>query len=100
MKLSDLRRHTVKKSVRIRFQLGNGMECIINEHGIAQVPQLSMPPDFNLEAELAGARDFIVEPAVVVKASRPPRPEALSRDELAAIVSGSGGEPAHDDHDE
>jgi hypothetical protein len=66
MKLSDLRRHTVKKSVRIRFQLGNGMECIINEHGIAQVPQLSMPPEFNLEAELAGARDFIIDSDVLL----------------------------------
>ena len=45
MNLSDLRKVTVKKHLRIRFPLSNGMECVVNEHGIAQVPALrAFPP--------------------------------------------------------
>jgi len=63
MKLSDLRKVTVKKHLRIRFPLSNGMECIVNEHGIAEVPALRAVPAFNLEEELAGVQAFVVEPA-------------------------------------
>ena len=52
MKLADLRKLSIKKQLRIRFRLKNGMECVINEHGVAQVPALQAPPEFNLEEEL------------------------------------------------
>ena len=58
MNLSDLRKVTVKKHLRIRFPLSNGMECVVNEHGIAQVPALRAVPAFNLEEELGGAQAF------------------------------------------
>jgi hypothetical protein len=63
MKLADLRKVTVKKHLRIRFHLSNGMECVVNEHGVAQVPALRAVPSFNLEEELVGVQAFVVEPA-------------------------------------
>ncbi|MBV6430836.1 MAG: hypothetical protein IANPNBLG_00956 [Bryobacteraceae bacterium] len=61
MKLSELRRLTIRKQMRIRFTLSGGSECLINEHGIAQVPGLQSPPDFNLEQEVAQAAAFRIE---------------------------------------
>ncbi len=46
MKLADLRKLSIKKQVRIRFRFRNGMECVINEHGIAQVPALNSDSGF------------------------------------------------------
>jgi hypothetical protein len=61
MKLSELRRLTIRKQMRIRFTLSGGAECLINEHGIAQVPALQSAPDFNLEQEVAQASAFRIE---------------------------------------
>ena len=80
MKLSDLRKVTVKKHLRIRFSLSNGMECIVNEHGIAQVPALRAVPSFNLEDELVGVRQFLVEPASAgAKDKAKPQPRSYTR---------------------
>ena len=40
MKLGELRRLAIKKRLKIHFRLKNGMECIVNEDGIAQIPAL------------------------------------------------------------
>jgi len=102
MKLSDLRKVTVKKNLRIRFALSNGMECVLNEHGVAQVPALRAVPAFNLEDELAGAREFLVEPAAAgEKDKNKPKPRSYTRDEMAALATGgAGGEAGHDEHEE
>ena len=63
MKLADLRKLSVRKNLRIRFPLPNGMECVVTEHGVAQVPGLKGVPDFNLEQELASITEFVLEPA-------------------------------------
>ena len=42
MTLADLRKLTVKKHLRIHFHLQNGLECIIDEHGLAQLSWLSI----------------------------------------------------------
>ena len=102
MKLSDLRRVTVRKNLRIRFPLSNGMECVLNEHGIAQVPALRAVPAFNLEEELAAAREFVVEPAGAIekdKARQKP-PRRYTRDEMATLVTAGGGAVGHDEHEE
>jgi hypothetical protein len=104
MTLGDLRKLTIRKQTTIRFKLRNGMECVITEQGIAQVPALKGIPDFNLETELAAAQEFqIVVPAPAqVKGGKdvaPPR--AISRAELAAMTSGgSAAAHAEPDHDE
>jgi hypothetical protein len=102
MRLSDLRKVTVKKRLRIRFPLSNGMECVVNEHGIAQVPALRAVPSFNLEEELVGVREFVVEPADAGEKDKgKPKLRSYTRDEMAALVTaGAGGEAAHDDHDD
>jgi hypothetical protein len=103
MTLSDLRRVTVRKNLRIRFALSNGMECVLNEHGIAQVPALRAVPAFNLEEELAAAGEFVVEPAGATekdKAKQKP-PRRYTRDEMATLVTAGAGSPAgHDEHED
>src|SRR5262245_19258963 len=67
MKLAELRKLTIKKQIRIRFVLPNGLECIVNEHGIAQIPALKAVPDFNLERELPQVGQFVLEPTITGK---------------------------------
>ena len=103
MTLSDLRKVTVKKNLRIRFALSNGMECVLNEHGIAQVSALRAVPTFNLEDELAGAREFLVESVRAgEKGKKQPNPRSYTRDELAALAAGgaAGGETHHEEHED
>ncbi|HZT33384.1 MAG TPA: hypothetical protein VFA33_26080 [Bryobacteraceae bacterium] len=100
MTLAELRRASVRKGLRIRFPLSNGMECVINEHGIAQVPALRAAADFNLEEQVAQAQQFVVEPASSGQKHQP-QPRRLSREQLAAFTAAPGAETAHaEDHDE
>jgi hypothetical protein len=99
MKLGDLRKFAIRQQTRIRFPLTNGLECVVNEHGIAQVPALKNIPDFNLEHELAGAQHFpldalAADPKIAIKT------RALRREELAALTDGSPTAEAHDHDDE
>jgi hypothetical protein len=96
--LADLRKVSIRKNVRIRFRTGGGLDCVIDEHGIAQVPGLTGPPDFGLEQELSQAQEFVMEPAA---AGKQRIPERLNRQQLAALTSpgGAGGE-AHGEADE
>ena len=48
MKLVDLRKVAVRQQLRIRFQISNGLECVVDQHGVAHVPALRGIPDFNL----------------------------------------------------
>jgi len=97
MKLADLRRLSIRKQLKIRFQLSNGLECVITEHGIAQVPSLRRVPDFNLDQELAGISQFILEPARV-DAKSPAKPKPISAEELAGMLSTSPASAA--EHEE
>jgi hypothetical protein len=98
MKLADLRRAAIKSGVRVRFSLSNGMECVLTEHGIAQIPALRAVPNFDLEDELARASEFTVEQVSNDKTK--PRPQLLNREQLGALVGTKGVETAHDEHDE
>ena len=103
MTLADLRKFCIRKQFRVRFALRNGMECVINEHGVAQVPALQSVPDFNLEQELVSARHFVLEPLGVNRAGEktPPKPRSITRDELEALaLAAPVGAPAHDAHDD
>jgi hypothetical protein len=102
MKLADLRKVAVKKNLRIRFALSNGMECVLNEHGIAQVPALRAVPAFNLEDELVAVQQFVVEPAGAgEKDKTKAAPRNCSRSEMVTLASsGAGGDTGHDEHDE
>ncbi len=103
MTLAALRKLAIKRQYQIHFRLRNGMECVVNEHGVAQVPQLQAPPDFNLEQELEEAAEFLIEPAVSSNPKAPARvaerPRRVTRQELAAMVS-SPSAAAHAEHDE
>jgi hypothetical protein len=99
MKLQDLRKLTVKKQLKVRFRLKNGMECIINEQGIAEVPGLKKAPDFNLDEELASAAEFVVSPAKELDKKNPSKPQTLAAAEMAAMASASpaAAAGAHDE---
>jgi hypothetical protein len=99
MNLADLRKLSVRKNLRIRFPLPNGLECVVTEHGVAEVPGLKGVPDFNLEQELASITQFVLEPADPDK-KRPKSPRAISRDELASLTaSGVGAAGAHEEEE-
>lgn len=102
MKLSDLRKVTVKRRLRIRFSLSNGMECVLNEHGIAQVPALRAVPAFSLEDELASVQEFVVEPVGAGEKGRnKPTPRSYTRDEMVKLATaGAAGDSGHDEHEE
>ena len=101
MKLTDIRTYAIRQQVRVRFSITNGMECVINEHGISKVPVLKRPPDFNLEQEFSRASDFTVEPVAAGNGRRAQKPEMLSRAELEIRI-GATPSPAHAvaEHDE
>jgi hypothetical protein len=99
MKLADLRRVAIKTGVRFRFPLSNGLECVLTEHGIAEIPALRAVPNFDLEDELARAVQFTMEPVSTAEKSRN-RLEVLNREQLAALVAPKTAAATHDDHDE
>jgi len=98
MKLADLRKFSIRKQLIIRFQLANGLECVISEHGLAQVPTLRRAPDFNLEQELEGVSRFVLEPARLDPKS-PAQPTSVGRADLDAMLA-SGPAAAAPDHEE
>lgn len=87
MKLAELRRYSIRQQARIRFRIRDGMECLISEHGIAQVPGLNRIPDFNLEEELAAAGEFHLEQIAFSGRKDAPQPQVLSREQLAALTA-------------
>ncbi len=99
MKLNDIRRFAIRQHVRVRFPLSNGMECIVNEHGISRVPQLEAPAEFNLEKELSHIDCFSIEP-IQASGSRtaPARSRTVSREELQVMAAATGS-PVAQGHD-
>jgi hypothetical protein len=93
MKLQDVRKLTVRQRARLRFRLRNGLECVVDEHGISRVPELREPPRFNLEEEFAAATVFTWETAAG-GATRP-----LTREELESWI-GAAPAAAVQDHAE
>jgi hypothetical protein len=100
VRLADLRRLSIKQQAKIHFRLRNGMECIVNEHGLAEVPALKHVPDFNLEEELAEAGEFLLEP-LGTDPKRSPVARRLLREEMATLAgAGPPGASVHDHEDE
>jgi hypothetical protein len=98
MTLVDLRKMAVRQQFKIRFQISNGMECVINDHGIAHVPALKSIPDFNLEKELETVSQFQLEPKVDPK--NPLNPRTVTRADLEAMADASPVAAAAPDHDD
>ena len=94
MKLADLRRLAIREHLKIHFRLRNGMECIVNESGIAQVPALRSAPDFNLEEELETAGEFLLEPPP------PAQPRTVQRAGMSLAAASPTAAAAHDHDDE
>jgi hypothetical protein len=79
----------------------NGMDCVITETGIAQIPSWKGIPDFNLEEELDAANSFLLEPVVVtVKGKSAPPARSIGKAELSEMASGSTGAAAAAEHED
>ena len=89
MRLAELRAFSIRRQSRIRFTLRNGMECVVTERGIAQVPALKGIPDFNLEEELGAASEFVVERVGGTDQAAPPKPRRMGPRELAEMAAES-----------
>lgn len=100
MKLGDLRKLSIKQKTRIRFAVTGGLECVITEHGIAQVPGLHGAPAFNLENELATAREFRFEPAGEPDRKHPASTRSLTRDEVSRLLGPASATAAAEHEDE
>lgn len=102
MKLADVKRLAVRRGIRVRFRLRNGRECIIDAHGLARVPGLDGPPDFNLEEELARAEHFLLETAAAEAGRKSGRggQRTLTRHELEALLAPGSAELAGKSADE
>ena len=94
MTLADLRLLAVKKTARIRFVLPNGMECAVDEHGIARVPALNKQPDFDLERELVQIAEFLVEWRADLDKKGMPKRQTLTRVELESLSKADAGATA------
>jgi len=104
MTLADLRKLSIRNQFQIRFQLRNGLECVINDHGVAQVPAFKGIPDFNLEEELTFAREFRIDPPfdplAKKSAKTPVKPRAVGREEITAMYASTpsaAAGPSHED---
>lgn len=104
MKLLDVRRLAIEERARVRFAIGGGLECVVDEHGLARVPELRGAPDFNLETEFASAQEFRMEVAPRGKAAKqPPVSRRLTRGELEQLCERKESvahAAAGQDHDE
>ncbi len=99
MTLGDLRKFAIRQQTRVRFFLRDGLECVVNELGVAQVPALKGVPGFNLEQELAAAQHFHLD-ALAADPKIPVKTRALRREELAALTGGAPTAEVHDHDDE
>ena len=102
MKLADIRKLAIRQQYRIAFVLKNGLECVVTEHGIAQVPSLATVPDFSLESELPSVQRFSLQPVVSgEKKKKVPPVQTVSYEQLAAMTAAGVPESVHhDDPDE
>jgi len=96
VRLLDARKLAVKQQVCVRFGLSNGMECVIDEHGLSKVPRLSGPPGFNLEEEFARAERFVLE--LLTREKRAER--VLTRQELEGMIGSVAPGRAAEEHEE
>ncbi len=95
MTLTDLRRLAVRKGLRIRFHLPAGLECVMDEHGMAMIPGLKAPPDFRLDQEFEAVIHFVVETLSGKETKR----EKYTREQLGALA-GKPVEATHSHDDE
>ena len=95
MKLADLRKLAIRQQFRIRFRLQSGLECVINEQGMAQVPELKSIPQFSIEEELKSAAQFILEPVVPANRKNPPKPRPVAPPQTSPLEQANSPELAH-----
>lgn len=99
MRLADLRKLAIKTQQKVRFPLKNGMECVVDERGVALVPGLNAIPDFNLERELEAASRFVLEPLNAGQKNAP-KPRTMAREELETLACAQPAAAVHRDEHE
>jgi hypothetical protein len=71
MRLSNARRLTIRKQVRVCFRLCNGMRCAVNEPGVNRAPELKAPR-IDLENEFDAATQARIQVAGREELAKPP----------------------------
>jgi hypothetical protein len=102
MHLNDVRKLAIRRQARVSFTLRNGLVCVVNEHGIATVPELRSFPQFNIEEEFSRAETFTLERVRTGREkTREIAVERLTRRQLEELAAGAG-QPvaAHPESDE
>ena len=97
MKLAALRKLAVRSNLRVRFDLPGGMEGCVDEHGLLRIPSLAGPAGFDVEAELACAERFRIEP--VAEAAADALVRTVTRGEIEALLGAvpQAPAPAHEE---
>lgn len=97
MRLTDVRRLAIQDSVRVRFAVAQGLECVVDHHGIARVPTLASTPDFNLESALESAQEFTLESVPLPSAGKTRSAPGVTRLDRAGFeqLCQRKAQPAH-----
>ena len=97
MKLNDVRKLAIRGQMRIVFEMHNGMECHVTEHGHSKVPALDGVPDLNLEDEFSHASRFRLEPVAGAKEKARAERREVGREELEKMAGGRAAAAAKED---
>jgi hypothetical protein len=96
MTLAEAKKLAIRRQLRIHFVVREGLDAVINERGLAEVPGFRAIPDFNLEQTFAAAGTFRVEPANDPKA----RVQTMTLADLEKQLAQLSGVVDSGDHDE
>jgi hypothetical protein len=78
MTLTQARRYAVQKQTSIEFQTAQGLTCVIDEHGVARVPELKAAPEFVMTTEFDQAQQF-----TLIRAGQR---KAITREQLSEMA--------------
>jgi hypothetical protein len=92
MTLTQARRYAVQKQTSIEFHTASGIACLIDQQGVARVPELKAAPDFVMTTEFDQASAF----TLIRGAQR----KLISRDELSQLAGPAQAATHGHDEDE
>lgn len=80
IKPNDLRLYAINNRTEITYRAGSqGQVCVVNEHGIIQIPGISGLPPYNIEDVLAHADEFELK-------NKKDKPRTLTRAEMVQLL--------------
>jgi hypothetical protein len=86
MTLLELRRYAVRHGVSVHFSASGVGECLVNEHGVLQIPSLDRTPSFRMDSALPDVEKFTLRPV-----RTPAKSQTLSRQDFERIIAEPAG---------